>query len=196
MKKIFQKDVTEIFIAIFYTFLAHCTTWHQWYKTHIRIAGIQLLKCNLHHEILLSLCTYDFVGIRKSKLLANSCFSFYRLKQNSHFLQYFLKYLLQTVQVRCLKKFGGQFRFFTPLGFGFGHLMCTTWSIGFWIGSVVTQYGCVNFQPPTQPSTASTKYFSFTLGGHAQTTCPFFFRILTPPPPFVDKRGHFDDPPK
>ena len=56
MKKIFQKDVTEIFIAIFYTFLAHCTTWHQWYKTHIRIAGIQLLKCNLHHEILLSLC--------------------------------------------------------------------------------------------------------------------------------------------
>ena len=80
MKKIFQKDVTEIFIAIFYTFLAHCTTWHQWYKTHIRIAGIQLLKCNLHHEILLSLCTYDFVGIRKSKLLANSCFSFYRLK--------------------------------------------------------------------------------------------------------------------
>ena len=34
-----------------------------------------------------------------------------------------------------------------------------------------------------------------TLRGHAQTMWTVFWTFLTPPPPLIDKRGHFSDPP-
>ena len=40
--------------------------------------------------------------------------------------------------IKCLKKFGSWFWYFTMLSYEFGHLIGTTWSSETWIGSVVS----------------------------------------------------------